>query len=304
MGIVLALVLSAPVVGVQTDGSATCDTDGFARDLKALRPELEIVSLSGASPQASTDVLPAGAWLARIDGLGSGQAVLRVTGNPTPLLRPLPGQDCRRLVRTAASIVDGLFDQLPSTDVGPLSNSAGLRPTISAWGGAGTLQGPVRFVAAFALGARLGLGAFEFLFVADVGLWASVPVTTVNLGPGGSYRAQPFDFELGAGWSPRLGPGRLSLDGSIGVALAAVSSEPIAGKLFSTPPQFPAELFLAPGVGYTLELAARLFVGLRAEERWAPQQRQVAADVAVAGDDVLTRTWTFTATAIFGWRFF
>ena len=194
MGIVLALVLSAPVVGVQTDGTAPCDTDGFARDLKALRPELEIVSLPRASPQASTEALPAGAWLARLEGLASDQAVLRVTGNPTPLLRPLPGQDCGRIVQTAASIVDGLLDQLPSTDVGPLSIPVGLRPTFSAWGGAGTLQGPVRFVASFALGGRVGLGAFEFLFVADLGPWASVPLATLNLGPGGSYRAQPFDF--------------------------------------------------------------------------------------------------------------
>ena len=83
-----------------------------------------------------------------------------------------------------------------------------------------------------------------------------------------------------------------------------MSSEPIAQKLFSTPPQFPAELFLAPGIGYTLELPARFFAGLRAEERLAPQQARVKADGAVPGDQVLTRKLTFTATGIFGWRFF
>jgi hypothetical protein len=304
MGIVLALVLSAPVVGVQTDGTAPCDTDGFARDLKALRPELEIVSLPRAL-QAPIAAQPAEVWLARIEGIGSDQAVLRVTGNPTPLLRPLPGQDCRRAVKTAASIVDGLLDQLPSTDVGPLSSPGGLRPTISAWGGAGTLQGPVQFVASFALGGRVGLGAFEFLFVADLGLLASVPLATVNLGPAGSYRALPFDFELGGGWSPRLGPGRLSLDGSIGLALTRVWPHVSTGAmLFSTKPQVAQELFLAPSVGYTLELPARFFVGLRAEERWAPQQTTVTVDIAIAGDQVPTRTLTFTATGIFGWRFF
>ncbi len=67
MGIVLALVLSAPVVGVQSDGTAPCDTSGFARDLRALRPELTIVLLPGLAP--------VGSWRASLEGLGSNQSV-------------------------------------------------------------------------------------------------------------------------------------------------------------------------------------------------------------------------------------
>ena len=69
MGIVLALVLAAPVVGVQSDGTAPCDTTGFAKALRALRPELEIV------PVASGTEVPAGAWFARIEGLAGVQAL-------------------------------------------------------------------------------------------------------------------------------------------------------------------------------------------------------------------------------------
>ncbi len=117
-----ALALAAPSGGVQSDGTASCDSNGFARALRALRPELEIVPVdSQLTASAVVPRLPIGAWLAQIEGLQSDQAVLRVTGNPTPLLRPLPGQDCLRVVQIMASIVDaGFSDQLPNParDVG------------------------------------------------------------------------------------------------------------------------------------------------------------------------------------------
>jgi len=302
MGIVLALVLTAPMVGVQTDGTVPCDAKGFARALATLRPELEIVPLDFASSA------PAGAWLARIEGLESDQAVLRVSEGPTPLVRSLTGEDCTRALQTAASIVDGLIEQLPNPrlDSGPRRAPATRRTSLSAWLGAGILQGPIQWVPSFALGARFGLGWVELVGSIDVGLPASFPLATVDEGPVGSYQAVPIDLELGAGWGPRLGPGRMSVDGSVGLALASFSTNPLPGNahLFEIQSQIAAQFFLAASAGYVFELPAHFFVGPRIEERWAPGHSTVTVEGAVAGDHVMTRVWTFTATGVAGWRFF
>jgi hypothetical protein len=307
MGIVLAMALAAPVVGVQTDGIAPCDTNAFDRDLRTLRPELEILPLHGAPAEARLSA--PGTWLASIEGVSSNQPVLRVTGNPTPLLRSLPAQDCRRVVEIAASIVDGLLDQLPNParDIGSFEVAATTRISLSAWVGAGTLQGPIAWMASLALGARLGLGAFEIVGSADVGFPpASLPLATLDQGSVGSYQATPVDLEAGGGWSPRLGPGRVSLDGFVGAALAIVSTRAGSEALFSTQPQLIAELFLAAAAGYALDLSDRFSVGLRVEERWAPVQANatVNGESPAEADQVVTRRWSFGATLTAGWRFF
>ncbi len=249
--------------------------------------------------------LPIGAWLAQIEGLQSDQAVLRVTGNPTPLLRPLPGQDCLRVVQTAASIVDGLLDQLPNParDVGPLGNSGALPAALSRLAWRGHPARPHRVGALVRARDAVRAGVTRLVGSVDVGLPASIPLVTEDQAPEavGSYQAIPIDLELGAGWGPRLGPGRLSLDGSVGVAIAIVCVRaPTPGQ------QVPAQFFLAPGVGYTFELPAHFLVGIRLEERWAQAQSRVALPLneGIPGNEVVTRVWTFTSTAIVGYRFF
>ncbi len=76
-------------------------------------------------------------------------------------------------MQTAASIVDGLLDQLPSTDVGPLASPVRVRASLSAWLEYGALLGPVSWVQSFAFGASLGFGPWEGVFLADIGLSGS-----------------------------------------------------------------------------------------------------------------------------------
>ena len=143
--------------------------------------------------------------------------------------------------------------------------------------------------------------------MADVGLPASTPLATLDEGPVGSYQALPIDLEIGGGWSLRLGPGRLSLDGLIGLGLVSVSASvppPPAGGVFGAQPQLSKELFLGAAAGYVVELPLRFFVGVRVEERWAPAQVTVNVADAPRGFQVDTRRWTFTSTVIVGWRFF
>jgi hypothetical protein len=304
MGIVLAMLVTAPVVVVvQTDGTAPCDTKAFARALATLRPDLQIVSLD------STSTVPAGAWRARIEGLGFAQATLQVSGSATPLQRSLAGQECARALETAASIVDGLLEQLPDpASERTLSLAPPQRPkSLSVLIGVGFLQSPIQSVAAFALGTRLGLGQLELVGSIDVGLQASIPLATEDEGPVGTYHAVPVDLEVGAGWGPRLGPGRLSLDGLVGVVLANVWTTAAAGApkhLFDAESKIATAAYLAASASYVFDLPARFFVGVRIEERLSPEPVTVSVDGAVASDRVVTRVWSFTATGLLGWRLF
>jgi hypothetical protein len=306
VGIILALTLAAPVVGLQSDGAVPCDASAFARDLRTLRPELTVVPLDGSQ------VPPAGAWIAHLEGLLTGQPLLRVTGSPTPLVRALPGQDCRRVVEIAASIIDGLLDELPHEPPreGPEASVAAVhwRPSLGIWFGAGVLQGPIKWVPSIALGLRLGLGDWEVVGASDLGFLAALPFATSDVGVRGPpctvadcfYRALPFDFEIGGGYAPRLGPGNLSLDALAGPSVVHAWAK--GSPLFSTGDKVTLVAFVALAAGYTIDLPARFFVGARVEERWSPVQPKF--DVDGASDSVDTRIWTFTSAIFAGWRFF
>ena len=298
MGLVLALALAAPVVSLQSDGAAPCDTAAFAHDLRALRPELTILALDGG--QRSPPEVPADGWLARLEGVGSGHPVLRVTGAPTPLLRGLPAEGCRSAVEIAASIVDGLLEQLPREAPASLISAAPLHPSLGIWLGAGVLQGPIDWVPSFALGLRLTLADWEIAGMSDLGLLSTLPLSTADEGVVGTYKALPFDFEIGGGYAPRLGPGRLMLDALTGLSAVRVWTE--GSPLFGNHDRVTVELFVAAAAGYTVDLPDRFFVGARVEERWSPSQAE--SSVTGGTNSVTTRIWAFSAALLAGWLFF
>src|SRR5581483_12316 len=119
MGILLALTVAAPTVGVRSTGQAPCDSAAFAQALKVLRPELSVEVLDASSH------LPADGRVATLEWSSPGQAVLRVTGSATPLVRPITDPECKRVVQTAASIVDGLLEELPTSPAPSLDLSGG-----------------------------------------------------------------------------------------------------------------------------------------------------------------------------------
>jgi hypothetical protein len=292
VGIVFALVLTAPVVSLQSDGAPPCDTAAFAHDLRALWPELTIVALeAGQTP-------PVNAWLARLEGVASGQPVLRVTGNPTPLLRALSGESCSSVVEIAASIVDGLLDELPREASAFLASATPLRPSLGIWLGGGVLQGPIQWVPTVSLGVRLRLGHFELVGASELGALATQPLSTPD-GGRGNYKALPFDFEGGGGWAPHLWLGNLSVDFLSGPSIARVWAK--GSPLFGTQTVVTLEPFVALAAGYTIDLPARFFAGVRIEERWSPTQAHFSVDSSSA---VATRIWAFNASLLAGWRVF
>jgi hypothetical protein len=300
VGLVLALALAAPVVSLQSDGAPPCDTAAFAHDLRPLRPELTIVALDGG--QAPPTGVP-NTWTARLEGVASGQPVLRVTGGPTPLLRPLSAESCGSVVEIAASIVDGLLDQLPREASASLASEIPLHPSLGIWLGGGVLQGPIPWVPSIALGLRLTLGDWEIAGASDLGTLATLPLSTIDEGVVGSYKALPFDFEIGGGYAPHLGPGNLMLDALIGSSVVRVWTQ--GSPLFGSGDRVTLEPFVGVAAGYTIDLPARFFVGARIEERWSPTQAHSSVEGETGGSDsVVTRTWTFTADLLAGWRAF
>jgi hypothetical protein len=298
--ILLALVLAAPVVAVQSDGAAPCDTAAFAKELRTLRPELAVLSLE------TNAAVPIDSWRASLEGMATDQAALRVTGRRLTVLRPLPGQDCEWVVRTAASIIDGLLDELPlmTAQLEPARRSSRTNIELSGWIGAGVAQGPLQWGPTFDVGGRLLFWrSAEVIAGADIGLPATTPLATVDEGLLGNYRVLPFDLELGAGYGPRLGPGRLSLDLLIGLSFAEVwTNVPGTEPLFGRTNDLATEFFLAPRVSYAIDLPLQTFIGLSAEERGSPAR---AAVTVVGGtSSVMTRTWTLASTIFFGRRFF
>ena len=302
MGIVLTLALAAPVVGLQSDGAPPCDTAAFAHDLRALRPELTIVALldsAGTSPQKLLRRSMRGlhAWRASPPG----QPILRVTGNPTPLLRALSEESCSSVLEIAASIVDGLLDELPREPSASLASAAPLHPWLGIWFGSGVLQGPIQWVPSIALGARLALGDFEIVGASDLGVLATLPLSTSLEAPTVfDYKALPFDFEIGGGYAPHLWLGNLTLDALIGPSVVRVWTK--GSPLFSTQAPVTLEPFVAFAAGYTIDLPARFFAGFRVEERWSPTQARFSVEGGT--DSVVTRTWTFTTELLAGWRIF
>ncbi len=112
----------------------------------------------------------------------------------------------------------------------------------------------------------------------------------------------PFDFEAGGGWAPRLGPGKLSLDASVGLAVARVSDSVSPSQpLFGRQDQLTVAPFFALAQGYTLDLPARFFVGLRAEERLAPPT--TVGVIGALKDRVVTRVVSVTGRVVLGFRF-
>jgi hypothetical protein len=72
--------------------------------------------------------------------------------------------------------------------------------------------------------------------------------------------------------------------------------------LFGSHDRVTVEAFAGLAAGYTIDLPARFFVGVRIEERWSPAQAHSSVDAST--DAVVTRAWTFTAALLAGWQIF
>ena len=302
-----AVTLAAtPELWVSTEGfdSEACGSEALATALRAQRPTAVVrlwrSSQGGEQPpgDAVRVRLLAGGMTVRLEVSGAGSSVLRDSS---------PVETCERNVELAALIVDGALDEVRVEEEAPrvdlLAPPVPLRKLlqIGAAVGGGVEQGPSDFVAAIDVEGFARYRFFEVTLDADVGLPDSTALSS-TLMYNTSLSVTSLTLALGFGLAPRLGPGRAFADLLLGLALDfASASSTHDDALFSSSPQTSVEPFVGLRLGYFLDLPFGLFLQGRAEERLAFGQ----TDFSVAGSSTIvnTRTWTFQALGLLGYRF-
>jgi hypothetical protein len=117
----------------------------------------------------------------------------------------------------------------------------------------------------------------------------------------GSYHAQPAAAWLAAGFDPRLGPGRLILQASLGLSLLWVR---IHSSLNQQTPGNAADLYLGGAAGYLLDLPAHFMLGLRFEERVVPSPSSFGVEGVTGSTAVTVRQFTADLALLAGYNFF
>jgi hypothetical protein len=288
-------------------GGPACSSEAFAAAVRAQRPAVHVHLWY---PDDGSVRPPDSAVRARLTQHG-GAVTLDIRGAGKAIARTLPEADgCERNVATAALIVDGALDDLKLAAAAPSVDS--LAPPVPFWKqlhlglavGAGFEQGVFGVVPAFDVGVALRYRFVELTLDADLGLAGSTAFTANNFPEAsgqGTLTANPFDFSLGAGVTPRLGPGRVSVDVLVGIATTSVAPSNVTGGVLH-PETATAELpFGGLRLGYSLDLPRGLFLTLRAEERLAPT---AGFQVAGSGQLATTRAYTFQALGLLGYHFF
>jgi hypothetical protein len=270
----------------------SCDAEAFGQALRAVRPDLTIGAGNPPEPDESVRVAikPAGR---EID--------LTVTGRNRAVARRLDGTvDCEAASQTAALIVDRAIDDFdvgrapqaietlaPPPRLGHLSISAGAtaRQGMLAPAGGLTLQLDVR------LGVVM-LGIAGGLFFPNAR----------PIGEGlGTYSERQETLAFAGGLSPKLGPGRLTLGGGLGVAWTALSVQ--SDVLFQQQGGTAAEPYLGLNAAYALELPLELFLRLQIEEQVA-LGRTVFAVQGEQTPALETRAFSYQGALLLGRRLF
>jgi hypothetical protein len=310
-----ALVLGAvPEVWAETQGigdeAAACDVDALATALRVDRPGLVVRAMH---PDVAGPAPPAGALRVRLTRR-DGTTLVEIEGAGKTIVRTLPAADgCERNIATAALIVDGALDDLAVSRAAPRVDSLAppvpLRKQIhfSGLAGAGVERGVFRVVPAFDVEGAVRYRSLALTLDVDVGLGSSTDFSVTPPEAGnGTFSAATVAVDLGVGFSPRLGPGRLAASVAFGFELAVASVR--STSVFQQQGQTSEEPFGALRLGYELDLPWGLFVEVRGEARASPRAAfQVVGASFVdegGGSIVMTPIWTFGAFGFVGYHFF
>ncbi len=291
----VALVLGAtqPTLWLQVEvgPDSPCRVDGLAAAVHLQHPD---VALSlGKRPSASdleAEITESAATL-----------TLTVRGQGKPLSRvlPTPGTSCSETLQTAALMIDRYLDELHANAeearVADLVRGAG--PQLSLLLGPSLVQAPagLDFGLTVELDFRVGL---LLLSLGGEGNLAQTKSITAF----GSYDLTPAATWLAAGVAPRLGPGRLLLQGSFGLSLLWVSVQSDLSHLPHEHDGNAVDPFVGLRVGYVLDLPARFSLALRYEERFVPAPTTFSVE-GYAGS-VSVRSFSGDVALMAGYAFF
>jgi hypothetical protein len=291
----LALVLGAtPTLWLSIDvgPKSPCRLDALAAAIRVQRPD---AALSLGAPPHPSDLE---AVLADRDGT----LILSVHGGQgRPLSRELPpaGATCEEALQTAALMIDRYLDELHATgaDASIESLAPGPGPAFGVQLGPSVVQAPFGLSAGLILELDLRVGLFLLSLGGEANLSQSKAIGSAL--PDATYDVTPAATWLAAGVAPRLGPGRLF--GQLSLGLSILWARARSPSLFQTKQGLTVDPYVGLCAGYVLDLPAHFGLALRYEERWVPAPTAFAVEGlpgtvsvrALSGDLALLVGYTF-----------
>jgi hypothetical protein len=241
-----------------------CRLESLSAAIKAQRPDA-LLALGARSKPTDLEALLAqsGATLT---------LTVRGPGKPLSRLLPSPGSDCLEAVHTAALMIDRYLDDLnenaEEARIEGLSSSSGVEGAFTVSLGPSVVQGPAGLSAGLVLEIGQRLGLLLLSLGGELNLSQQKKVTAA--GVIGSYDLLPAAAWLAAGIAPRLGPGRLVAQASLGLSLLWVTIGQTTPPTFQQQRASGVDPFAGLRLGYALDLSAKFSLALRYEERWVP----------------------------------
>jgi hypothetical protein len=238
-----------------------CRLESLAAAIRAQRPDALISSGARSKPtDLEVDLTENGGTLS-----------LTVRGQGKPLSRPLPspGADCVETLQTAALMIDRYLDELNEhPEDAPIEGLSTSRATtaFTVSLGASVVQAPAGLTPGLVLEVDLRLGLLALALGGELSLPQHEAATAVT----GTYDLSPAAAWLSAGVAPRLGPGRLLAQASLGLSLLWVTIGPTTPPTYQQQQANAADPFVGLRLGYVLDLPARFSLAVRYEERWVP----------------------------------
>jgi hypothetical protein len=267
----LALVLgAAPTLWLSIDVGprSPCRLDALAAAIRVQRPDAALAL--GAPPHASD----LEAVLADRDGT----LILTVHGQGRPLSRELPPAEatCEEALQTAALMIDRYLDELHASgaEASIESLAPGPGPAFGVQLGPSVVQAPFGLSAGVVLQLDLRVGLLLLSLGGEANLSQSKAIGPSV--PDATYDVNPAATWLAAGVAPRLGPGRLFGQLSLGLSILWASAR--SPSLFQTKQGLTVDPYLGLCAGYVLDLPAHFGLALRYEERWVPAPTAFAVE--------------------------
>jgi hypothetical protein len=232
--------------------------------------------------------------------------LLTVSGHGRSINREFPDpNDCEAACRTAALIIDRALEDLRFEEPAPPIETLAPPPRaldFAAQLGLGATQGMFDVAGALTLSLDLRWHLVLLHLAGDLvlptGSTQELPDGTVTL------QASGENLELGAGVSPRLGPGRLSFAGTFGIAWTNLTANLSSQTTVSVNNGGSAtEPYVGLMAAYAYSLPESFFLSLQLEEQLA-LGRTVFTVKGEPGSVAETRAFTFQGWLLVGRRLF